>query len=388
MKGQAAVRNSHRVFVYGTLRRGFENHFFLRNARFLGAGRTKECYALYADGLPYVIKDEPRSRICGELYDVDGKTLEAMDHLEGHPLHYRRTSVDVLDGDGRTFRAWVYFYPERRGTLIQSGDYGDDTGTHRKKEMSGPSDPAGEMTPVRYRVGNIGDLLKHSWLIEILTFLKKQKTGPPFHYADTFSGFYEYPIGRGQAERIRKRLSRSPLFRIQENVLLQGRYYGSVSIAGKVLGPSARLEVFDRNPNALACFSGLSVDILKIKSGYDVLNKRKPCDLIFLDPYDDFIDEHEEVLPKILRKIKDSSIFLFFPFRHPAHEKAVLRILGLSGSRYIHGSVGKGTPVLDGRYRFAALFLPARHLDVKACRPLARRLGAVTARIRGLETGG
>ncbi|HOD36350.1 MAG TPA: hypothetical protein PLR20_09820 [Syntrophales bacterium] len=247
---------------------------------------------------------------------------------------------------------------------------------------------AWEMKSVRYRVGNIGDLLKHSWLIEILALLKKQKAAPPFHYADTFSGFAEYPIGRGLAARIKKRLSRSPLFRIQENALRQDRYYGSVTIARQVLGPSARVEVFDKNPKALEGFKGSGAAMLKIKSGYDVLKKKKPYDLIFLDPYDDFLDGHEEVLERILRKSKDSSIFLFFPFRHPAHEKAVLRIIRPSGLRYIHGRVGKGSPQLDGKYRFAALFFPARHFDGKDCRRLARRLGAVTSRIQGLAAAG
>ena len=139
------------------------------------------------------------------------------------------------------------------------------------------------MKSVRYRVGNIGDLLKHSWLIEILAYLKKQKAASPFYHADTFSGFVDYRIGRGLSDRIKNRLSRSPLFRIQENALRQDRYYGSVTIARKVLGSSARLEVFDRNPKALEGFKGSGAAMLKIKSGYDVLKKKKPYDLIFLD---------------------------------------------------------------------------------------------------------
>jgi 23S rRNA A2030 N6-methylase RlmJ len=92
---------------------------------------------------------------------------------------------------------------------------------------------------VRYRAGNIGDLIKHSWLIEILSFLKKKKAKSPFHYADTFSGFDEYGIGEGQAERIRKHLSRSPLFKIQKRALSRDRYLGSVSISRKVSGDRA-----------------------------------------------------------------------------------------------------------------------------------------------------
>ncbi len=242
------------------------------------------------------------------------------------------------------------------------------------------------MKSVRYRVGNIGDLLKHSWLIEILAYLKKQKAASPFYHADTFSGFVDYRIGRGLSDRIKNRLSRSPLFRIQENALRQDRYYGSVTIARKVLGSSARLEVFDRNPKALEGFKGPGVALLQIKSGYDVLKKKKPYDLIFLDPYDDFLDEHEAVLARILHKAEDSPILLFFPFRHPAQEKGVLRVVGRSGSRHIHGSVGRGEPSLDGICRFAVLFFPAGPMDGKSYRHLTRKLDAATAMIQGLRT--
>ncbi len=238
---------------------------------------------------------------------------------------------------------------------------------------------------VRYRAGNIGDLLKHSWLIEILSFLKKQKAGSPFHYADTFCGFDEYSIGKGQAERIRMQLSRSPLLTIQRRALLRDRYLGSVSIARKILGSYGRLSVFDTNPIALDCFRGSGVGTLKIKSGYDVLKKKIPYDLIFLDPYDDFLDGHETVLAKIFRKAGDSSVFLFFPFRHFAQERGALRIIGQSGSRYIHGSIGRGDPLLDGVYRFAVFLFPVGHMDGKACRHLTRKLEATTAMIRGLR---
>jgi len=244
---------------------------------------------------------------------------------------------------------------------------------------------AGETKSVRYRVGNIGDLLKHSWLIEILSFLKK-KRAKPLCYADTFSGFDEYGIGGGQAERISKHLSRSPLFTIQKKALSRDRYLGSVSIARKVLGPAARLEVFDRNPKALDGFKGPGIAALKIKSGYDVLKQKRPYDLIFLDPYDDFLDGHEAVLEKIFLKSKDSSVLLFFPFRHAAQEKDVLRVVGRSGSRHIHGSVGRGEPVLHGSYRFAVLFFPAGRMDGKSYRHLTRKLDATTAMIRGLRT--
>lgn len=115
------------VFVYGTLKRGFGNHHLLNGSKFISQAITKEKYALYVSGIPFVIEDEPVSHIAGEVYEVDDKTLARLDHLEGHPDWYRRKSVDVSvnkdegTGDARLIEAWIYFFPKRQGTLVESG---------------------------------------------------------------------------------------------------------------------------------------------------------------------------------------------------------------------------------------------------------------------------
>ena len=112
------------VFVYGSLRKGFGNHRLLENSKFLGYGKTKEKYSLYADGIPYVVK-EPLTQIKGEIYQVDDETLHRLDQLEGHPEFYKRELIDVITEDGKTIKAWIYFYPYKKGNLIKSGDYKD-----------------------------------------------------------------------------------------------------------------------------------------------------------------------------------------------------------------------------------------------------------------------
>lgn len=61
----------HVVFVYGTLKRGRSNHFFLKGARLLGQALTVEKHALFEDEFPLVYKDDPQSRIQGEVYALD-----------------------------------------------------------------------------------------------------------------------------------------------------------------------------------------------------------------------------------------------------------------------------------------------------------------------------
>jgi gamma-glutamylcyclotransferase (GGCT)/AIG2-like uncharacterized protein YtfP len=116
------------VFVYGTLRRRFSNHHLLGRALYVGAGRTREPFALYLDDYPYVIRHEAVSAIVGEVYKVDVATMFALDALEEHPHVYRREKVGVVLEDGQETEAWLYFYPTPRGRLIASGDLTKDPG--------------------------------------------------------------------------------------------------------------------------------------------------------------------------------------------------------------------------------------------------------------------
>ncbi len=114
------------VFVYGTLRKDYWNHkYYLKNSKFVGKGRTKHKYALYADNIPYVIENENISHIVGEVYCVDEETLERLDYLEGHPTCYKRKKVPIILESGEEIEAWLYFYPEPYGDLVESGDYKD-----------------------------------------------------------------------------------------------------------------------------------------------------------------------------------------------------------------------------------------------------------------------
>ena len=116
------MKEKHLVFVYGTLLRGLSNHTILAQARFLGAARTKEAYALYMDAYPKVIRDETVSSIGGELYLVDSLTLARLDDLEDHPFEYRREQISVIMDDGEETLTWIYFHPQPGGYLLAGGD--------------------------------------------------------------------------------------------------------------------------------------------------------------------------------------------------------------------------------------------------------------------------
>lgn len=98
-----------RVFVYGTLRRGFGNHILLKSQRFLGEAITSDRAYVMIDsfGLPFVIKAPKNSSlsyyIAGELYEVDMPTLGALDTLESNGYLYKREKIRTSRG-----KAWIY----------------------------------------------------------------------------------------------------------------------------------------------------------------------------------------------------------------------------------------------------------------------------------------
>jgi gamma-glutamylcyclotransferase (GGCT)/AIG2-like uncharacterized protein YtfP len=114
------------MFVYGSLRKKFWNHrTYLKNSNFIGNGETKEKYSMYAYIIPYVVETEKTSHILGEVYEVDEETLKKIDNLEGHPICYKRKKVPIILESGEEIKAWLYFYPEPYGVLVESGNYED-----------------------------------------------------------------------------------------------------------------------------------------------------------------------------------------------------------------------------------------------------------------------
>ncbi len=86
---------AHHVFVYGTLKRGFANDWFLERARLLGEARTEARYTMRSLGeFPGVIEGG-ETAITGEVYEVSDEQLARIDQLEGHPDFYRRQMITV-----------------------------------------------------------------------------------------------------------------------------------------------------------------------------------------------------------------------------------------------------------------------------------------------------
>lgn len=147
----------HRVFVYGTLKRGEPNHHLIKDtangfAKFLGLGRTTVPYPLVIAtkyNIPFLLKKPGTGNyVLGEIYDVDSNMLKKLDELEEHPKFYERTEERVLLAPdtvlklGKTFeevgestKAWIYFLPRFKSSLLDSAMYTSYTnnGSHGLK---------------------------------------------------------------------------------------------------------------------------------------------------------------------------------------------------------------------------------------------------------------
>lgn len=86
------------VFVYGTLKRGGENHSFLAGQTFVGDARTVPGFRLYElDAYPgMVASPDDREGVTGELWSVDSATQSQLDELEGVDAGlYRRERIQL-----------------------------------------------------------------------------------------------------------------------------------------------------------------------------------------------------------------------------------------------------------------------------------------------------
>src|SRR5258706_5977232 len=99
------------LFVYGTPRRGRDNEFgamLARAARFVGTGKVQ--------GEIYLVAHYPglilggRDWVVGDVFDLDGETLRALDEYEGSEQFFRRVEAPVLLDSGEWIQAHVYTY--------------------------------------------------------------------------------------------------------------------------------------------------------------------------------------------------------------------------------------------------------------------------------------
>jgi gamma-glutamylcyclotransferase (GGCT)/AIG2-like uncharacterized protein YtfP len=125
----------HFVFVYGTLKTGFHNHYLLSSAKFIGKAVTKERGTLLEKGIPFFNDEKKTSLIHGEIFEVNENTLSRLDMLEGYDSDYPNRSwyqrkikeFDLLDDNNQfldVISAYVYVNNDESGKINKTGIYG------------------------------------------------------------------------------------------------------------------------------------------------------------------------------------------------------------------------------------------------------------------------
>ena len=112
---------SDRLFVYGTLMRGFDHpmaQLLLRSADFIGEARCVGRLYLIKHYPGLLLSDDPADRVFGELYRLrqPEALLREFDMYEAcgdgfaEPTEYVRQMLPVTLGDATVSEAWTYIY--------------------------------------------------------------------------------------------------------------------------------------------------------------------------------------------------------------------------------------------------------------------------------------
>lgn len=95
---------THLLFVYGTLKKGFQRAKYLNDQKYLGTARTKAIYGLfYISGFPCLVqnhKDDngltPTDSVLGEIYEVNDDCITFIDKVESVDTNlFQRLSVEL-----------------------------------------------------------------------------------------------------------------------------------------------------------------------------------------------------------------------------------------------------------------------------------------------------
>lgn len=88
-----------RVYVYGTLKRGYGNHRLLERegVMMLGHAETLDHFDMINSGFPVIVPNDQGLPVVGEVYDIGDNEdiLRSLDALEGEGVMYDRKDIRV-----------------------------------------------------------------------------------------------------------------------------------------------------------------------------------------------------------------------------------------------------------------------------------------------------
>jgi len=127
-------KNINKVFVYGTLMKGFCNYKRYLEGRVsrITSGRTHGLLYHLPEGYPALL--EGNETIEGEIMEpVDEDLLKTLDRLEGYSESdsnnlYVREVRNILTDSGKEMPCWIYIYADEKyakenGILVPNGNW-------------------------------------------------------------------------------------------------------------------------------------------------------------------------------------------------------------------------------------------------------------------------
>lgn len=111
------------VFTYGTLKKGFCNHYLLKTSKFINKGVTKG--QMFSFGSFPAVDIKQNGKVTGEIYKVDDVTFKELDRLEEYPSWYDRKIVNIIVKN-EILKAWIYTIPKEKlngKKIVKEGEW-------------------------------------------------------------------------------------------------------------------------------------------------------------------------------------------------------------------------------------------------------------------------
>jgi gamma-glutamylaminecyclotransferase len=111
-----------KLFVYGTLKRGYSRSAALQGEKFLGTAKTEARYRMYHCGnYPGLVESPDGLPIEGELWEVSVECLKRLDEIEGVGFRlYQRAKVHLKSPHDRD-EVETYLYLRSTQGMADSG---------------------------------------------------------------------------------------------------------------------------------------------------------------------------------------------------------------------------------------------------------------------------
>jgi len=134
--------SQHFLFVYGTLKRGFERHSVLQNESWHCEAVTVERHRLFdCGGYPGLVACSDGSQIRGEVYRVSDACLAACDEVEcvAEGMYTRKLiAVRPVNDGGNGQNVWAYLYLQPTDALpVCEGEWPPQTSAGCDAKESG-----------------------------------------------------------------------------------------------------------------------------------------------------------------------------------------------------------------------------------------------------------